>query len=361
MRSLLLALVVSLVAAGVRADPGAPALDPPAVAADPEAPSLRRQAATSDARIEWTLHKSAGGEHPDADEQALLWLMNRARLDPPVEGFFLATLDDAGIQSALRWFRVDLDALQDEFDAIAAKPPAAFDARLHEAAWEHSLHLIANDAQNHDGQFARVAAAGFHYGAMRGNVFSYTDSALHGHAAFNVDWGSSSDGTGMQSGRGHRRAIMSIDGDYTNVGLAAVRESNPGTRVGPLVVTGNYASARTSYADHYNRFLVGTVWEDANGNERYDPGEGFEGVRVTPDAGEFFAVTAAGGGYAIPILAPGTFAVRFAGGGVPARTQTVAVGATSALLDYTVPEPGAAASSAVALLALLALRRRARI
>ena len=81
---------------------------------------------------------------------------------------------------------------------------------------------------------------------MRGNVFSYADIALYAHAGFNVDWGGN-DGTGMQTGRGHRMAIMSIDGDYTNVGLAAVPESErPPPQVGPLVVTGNYAYAATS-------------------------------------------------------------------------------------------------------------------
>jgi hypothetical protein len=362
MRCLPLALALALllaVSAVARAEPTAPALDPPALEGSVEPAPRPLAAAWGDGQVEWVLHKSGDGAHPNGNEQSLVWLMNRARQDPSAEGFFLATVDDPGVQSAIRWFDVDLDVLQDEFDAIAPKPPAAFDARLFEAAFEHSLYLIANDAQNHTGQFDRVEDAGFRFNAMRGNVFSYADSALYGHAGFNVDWGGS-DGTGMQSGRGHRRAIMSIDGDYTNVGLAAVPEASPSTQVGPLVVTGNYASASTSQADHYNRFLVGTVWEDANGNDRYDAGEGFAGVVVQPDAGSYFAVTAAGGGYAIPIGA-GAYAVRFSGGGVPERTHAVAVGATSALLDYEVPEPAAGASSASALLALVALQRsRAR-
>jgi hypothetical protein len=356
MRRLAFALLFAASAAG--AEPGAPALDPPAWTHESEPSQMRRLAASAGGPlVEWTLHKSADGAHPNGEEQCLLWLMNRARQDPAAEGDFLATLDDADVQFALDWFGVNLDVLRAEFEAIAAKPPAAFDARLHQAAWEHSLYLIANDAQNHDGQFQRVADAGFHAGSMRGNVFSYADSALYGHAGFNVDWGGS-DGTGMQSGRGHRRAIMSIDGDYTNVGLAAAPEWVPGTRVGPLVVTGNYAAAQTSHADHYNRFLVGTVWEDANGNARYDDGEGVEGVTVAPDAGAYFAVTAAGGGYAIPILAAGDYAVQFSGGGVPVHTQGVAVGAASVLLDYAVPEPGSFASGALALCALAGLRRR---
>ena len=39
-------------------------------------------------------------------------------------------------------------------------------------------------------------------------MFSYAKSPLHGHAGFNVDWGSGDNG--MQTGRGHRINLMSI-------------------------------------------------------------------------------------------------------------------------------------------------------
>jgi hypothetical protein len=325
-RSALSLASIALFAVTASAAPHAPALDPPAVLQAPEAASVSRffAASAAGAQVEWTLHESSDGAHPNADEQSLLWLMNRARQDPAAEGVFLASVDDPDVQSALGYFDVDLGVLMQEFAAIEAQPPAAFDARLHAAAYEHSLYLIANDAQNHNGQFDRVETAGFHAWGMRGNVFSYADSALYGHAGFNVDWGGN-DGTGMQSGRGHRLAIMSIDGDYTNVGLAAVSETNPATRVGPLVVTGNYAYAATSYPDHYNRFLVGTVWEDLDGNDRYDPGEGIAGVDVVPSTGPYFAVTGAAGGYAIPLpvtVAAGPVAVSFSGGTPPHTRST---------------------------------------
>lgn len=358
---------IALLAVTASAAPHAPALDPPAVLQTHESASesQRFAASAAGAQVEWTLHRSADGAHPNADEQSMLWLMNRARRDPTSEGVFLASVDDGDVQSALGYFDVDLGVLMQEFAAIAAKPPAAFDARLYAAARDHSLYLIANDAQNHTGQFDRVASAGFHAWGMRGNVFSYADSALYGHAGFNVDWGGS-DGTGMQSGRGHRLAIMSIDGDYTNVGLAAVPEANPATRVGPLVVTGNYANAATSYANHYNRFLVGTVWEDLDGNDRYDPGEGIAGVDVVPSTGPYFAVTGAAGGYAIPLpatVAAGPVAVSFSGGDVPSHTTVLDVGASSELVDYAVteefvPEPNAVAAGTIAMLTLALLRKK---
>ena len=104
--------------------------------------------------------------------------------------------------------------------------------------------------------------------------------------------------------------------------------------VGPYVTTGNYCKAITSYADHYNQFIVGTVWRDLNGNSQYDPGEGTGGVTVTPNAGTYYAVTSAGGGYAIPItMAPGTYPVTFTGSGISETKSVTIAGSNSALLD----------------------------
>jgi hypothetical protein len=309
--------------------PAAPPPDPPrvvrpsAAAERPGQPVL--QAAPT---IEWTLHKSADNLHPDGNEQQMLWLMNRARLDPAEEGLWLATTTEPDVAGGRDYFGVDVQQLQAEFSQYAAKPPAAFDVRLYSAAEAHSLDLIARNAQDHDGQFEAVADAGFSYTAARGNVFSYAASALNAHAAFNIDWGGN-DGSGMQTGRGHRMAVMSNDGDYTNVGLAAVANSN-----GNLVVTGNYCRANTQNADHFNRFLVGTVWSDANGNGQYDPGEGLPDITVQPDQGSYFAITADSGGYALPILAPGTYTVRFSSAALDAdATRTVTLANESLLLD----------------------------
>jgi hypothetical protein len=304
-----------------------------------EMKALIKQAPT----MEWTRHKTADGSHPDATEQAFMDLMNHARADPTQEGMFLANTGDPDVDFAIDFFDVDLQALQDEFAEIDPKSPAAFDARLYEAARQHSEYLIGIDGQNHDEQFDRIQAAGFMYTVASGSVFSYAESALHGHAAWNIDWGNSNDGTGMQEGRGHRAATMSIDGDFTNVGIAAVPESSPATDVGPLVVTGNYCSANTNSADHFNRFIVGSVFEDADGDSRYDPGEGIGGVTVTPDHGTYYAVTGTAGGYAIPVLSVGDYEVTITGVGAPASlaktvsstlSRTVTVGSESVLLDF---------------------------
>jgi hypothetical protein len=105
--------------------------------------------------------------------------------------------------------------------------------------------------------------------------------------------------------------------------------------VGPLVVTGNFCKANPTVSDHYNRFLVGTVWGDDNNNSRYDPGEGIGGVTVMPDQGNYYAVTSDSGGYAIPITASGQYTVVFSGSAITGTVvKTATLGAESVLLDY---------------------------
>ncbi len=356
------AMLAVTLAAGVSAEPGA-APDPPHLDGPEPAPVTSDPfRAASSVPTEWTFHRTADGVHPDADEQSFLWLMNRARRDPEAEGVFLAEVDDFDVQNAIQYFAVDLELMMDEFAALDPQPPAAFDTRLYAAALDHSLDLIDRDAQDHQGQFSRVSDAGFHYVSGRGSVFSYTRSAIHGHAGFNIDWGGN-DGSGMQTGRGHRQAIM---GNYPNVGLAAVPDSDPTTSVGPLVVTANYMWASTSYLDHFNRFLVGTVWEDLDEDGVYDPGEGIGGVVVQPEGEPYYAVSASAGGYAVPVTRSGSIVVAFSGSGVGSACDAVVdFDLDSQLLDcrpdvLVVPEPASAWLRAVALLAVGAVAQRRR-
>jgi hypothetical protein len=104
-----------------------------------------------------------------------------------------------------------------------------------------------------------------------------------------------------------------------------------------LVVTGNFCYANENYSDHYNRFIIGTVWDDLNSNDQYDAGEGVEGVSVMPEFGAYFAVTSVSGGYAIPATADGTFQVTFSGGSLPYSVRkTVTLVAESVLLDIII-------------------------
>ncbi|MDB6069939.1 MAG: hypothetical protein JWL81_1110 [Verrucomicrobiales bacterium] len=304
--------------------------------------SLEAQTTTA-----WDLHKTADGLHPDGNEQEMLWLMNRARANPTAEGVFLANSGNADINLGISFFNVNVALMQQEFAAIPAKPPAAFDRRLYEASRDHSLALIARDSQDHDGQFALVDASGFKKTFANVSVFAFANGPLAAHGALNIDWGPGGTG-GMQSGRGHRVAIMSTNSALTNVGLAMVPDNNPGTEVGPFVFSGAYCGADTAFPNHYNRFLVGTVWRDNNSNGRYDAGEGLNNVRVQPGNGTFHAFTGIAGGYAIPATAVGAVTLTISGGTLAGTiTKTATVGASSVLVDVLVTTTPAAQPMAV--------------
>jgi hypothetical protein len=335
----------------VQADPlKVPAPYPPTITQKPSS-SISPSAVSRDTppNQEWTYHKTVDNQHPDGNEQQMMWLMNRARSNPPQEGAWLAATGDPLVEDAIQFFGVDLVLMQSEFDQYPARPPAAFDVRLYKAAKAHCDDLIARDTQDHVGQDLLIKQMGFYFDPYaRVIAYSYAKSALFGHAAFNIDWGDDGDddrtvGSGVQPDRAHRLTIMSLDNpetDYaiedsdTNVGLAVVPCNAANKQVGPLVIAGDFCHASTAVVNQFNRFLVGTVWQDTNGNDQYDPGEGMGGITVAPDHGTYFAITADSGGYAIPITSEGTYDVTFSGPGIdPDETLPAVVGSDSVLLD----------------------------
>jgi len=294
---------------------------------------------TAYALTEWTLHKTPSGSHPDAHEQQMLWLTNRARSNPSREGLWLARSRELHVANGRDYFSVNRRALVEAFSRLKPKPPAAFDVRLYRAALAHSKTQIARDTQDHTGQVERINAEGFHWDWIGYNVYSYADSALNAHAGFNIDWGGGTS-TGMQNPPNHRLAIMSVDYDFTNVGIAGIFEQDPRTSVGRYVVSQNFCHAVSDRNDHFNAFVVGTVWRDRNGNDRYDPGEGIEGVSVVPSLGDYYAVTSRGGGYAFPITHRGRLRVQFAGAGLAEANYDVTAAGVSVLVDHKLNEKG---------------------
>lgn len=307
-------------------------------------------------QVEWVFHRTADGAHPDGLEQAWLWQLNRARQDPAAEGARLAALDDPVVQASYDFFATDRGLLAAELAALAPTPPAAFDRRLWSASRAHAEAMIAADAPFLPGQLDRLLPAGFAYpSAARadGHAYGFAVNPVHGHAVWAANWGAGPGG--MVPGRPNRAIVL---GALTNVGVAVVPDPDAGDLLGPLVAVASHADANEGFADHHNRFLVGTVWEDLDGDRRYGPGEGIAGVSVVPETGGFFAVTAAGGGFALPVTSPGTLRVAFSGGGLAPRTRLVAVGAESVLVDVRVPESGATSGTLAAGAALGALASR---
>jgi hypothetical protein len=125
----------------------------------------------------------------------------------------------------------------------------------------------------------RIAAAGFTGWTAAGeNVYAYAKSVFHGHAGFNVDWG--------VSGFGHRMNLMNFDQGgyvYTEVGVGIINENSPGSAVGPLVITEDFATRSA-------KFVVGVVYQDLDHDGFYSMGEGLPGVTISTSQGNY-AVT----------------------------------------------------------------------
>ena len=95
----------------------------------------------------------------------------------------------------------------------------------------------------------------------------------------------------------------------------------------------NYWAIQIAAQENKRQFLTGVVFEDANENGTYEPGEGLDGVSVT--TGETEAFTSPNGAYALPVDT-GTHTVRVSGGAFAGEAVgTVDVGSDNVELDFT--------------------------
>lgn len=256
---------------------------------------------------------------PTAKEQYYVELINRSRANPPAEGLRLEGYNNSTthpeIFAAYTNFAVNLATMKIEFNAIPVAQPLSINSKLTTAARLHSQFQIDSDQQTHTGSGStttgqRITAAGYAWSAVGENVFASSNRPIHGHAAFNVDWGNNPP-SGMQTGRGHRTTIH--NDTYREIGIGnktAIETTIPNTNftaTGPEVVTQDFGSPATGVTP----YITGVVYYDFNGNSFYDIGEGIGGVSVGVTGSTFYAVTAASGGYSVPVPGNGTYPVEF--------------------------------------------------
>lgn len=342
-----------------------PQFAPPAVRLSPglaEAPVIKRLE-TPGAVAVWREY-SIGD--PSSEEQMYVEYINRARALPWEEGYILATLPDANLQSAYQFFGTDLQRVVDEIALYPPQPPLAIEPRLTRIARSHSQYMLRNAIQEHEERDpltgkvvntteSRLLASGYPLSAGGESVYAYAKTPLEGHASFEVDWGVG-DG-GVQRPPGHRNS--NHDGAFREIGVGVVhgtqsRVTPPVTNrvvsqilvtnlvvtnlvvtnvmvtnlvitpavtntVGPGVVTLNFGSR----AD-LPPLVTGVVYYDFNTNGFYDVDEGVSGVRVEGESSRWFATTAGSGGYAIPGV-EGSQKIRFLSGDRELGSRTVSV------------------------------------
>ncbi len=268
---------------------------------------------------------------PTNDEQYMLEMVNRARANPTAEGERLASVTDADLSAAYNYFNINREKLRNDFKAYPVRPPLAFNASLINAARNHSRDMDQNNFQGHTGSNGsslseRMVAAGYGDGAFAGeNAAAYSNSPFYGHVSLNVDWGEQN-----QIDLGHRRNIMNFGNfEYTEIGIGIIYNGKSLPHTGPYVITQDFGR-------HSVPFLVGVVYEDKNGNNFYDPGEGIPGVTIMPSSGDYYAITSASGGYAIPAPKSGSWGVTASGGPLStAITLNTTFAGDNVKLDFT--------------------------
>ena len=298
---------------------------------------------------------------PSAQEQYMFQLVNRFRQNPVSElSYFVNSFGTpagsayANISSALQQFGVSGAELQKEFAALTAAPPLAWNSILYGTATAHTKLQIQYDTQSHQITQAgeadlgtRVTNAGYQWSAVGENVYSYAYNVFYGQAGFVIDWGTGDTGQsvgGIQSPPGHRQNLL--DPDYTSVGISILPSSGPMT--GPLVITQDFGGP----LNFTSSSIVGAVFQDVNGNNFYDPGEGLGGVSISVvgtngTRGTFTTQSLTAGGWQLQVP-NGTYNVTFSGAGFgnPVTYSNIAVNGQNVELDavkgYVPPAPKAA-------------------
>ncbi|MDX1953551.1 MAG: carboxypeptidase regulatory-like domain-containing protein [Verrucomicrobiota bacterium] len=268
--------------------------------------------------------------NPTPEEQFFLELINRARTNATEEAIRYITTTHPLIIAAIGQFGVNTNVMLQQFSTNPPAQPLAFNAALTAAARAHTMDMFTNQFQGHvsvngNTLSTRVVNAGYAgFSRLGENVYAFARDVEHGHAGFEVDWGSAQNGAvdGMQSPPGHRNSIHNVN--FREIGIGVHLGSNPHPtptkNVGPLLVTQDFGAKQSN-----TPFITGVAYYDRNGNNFYDPGEGIGGVNVEVEGSAFYAITTASGGYTVPITTNGSYLVTFSGAGFSSVQRSVSV------------------------------------
>ncbi len=253
-----------------------------------------------------------------AEEQLIVELVNRARLDPLSE----LSRQDEGFAAGV---------------TTASKEALAVVETLSDASDGHSQDMDNRDFFSHtnpDGD-------------------SPSDRALEdGHGTRfvgeNIGWiGSTSTNFDEQArAEDHHDNLWDSDGHQQNFMSDVWSEIGVGYDYGDYLGYGGSTFVTEMFSDRGETYLTGVVIEDADGDEFYDIGEGQGDVRITAYDGEDSYATATweSGGYTLA-LPPGTYRVVFEGGDLDEAYETdVTIGDENVKLDVIDPGGSVVAS-----------------
>lgn len=251
----------------------------------------------------------------------MLELVNQARANPSEAASKLGISLNQGLSSGSI--------------SAAAKQPLAFNQDLIDAAHKHSAWMLSTDTFSHTGAGgsnpgARMKAEGYDGSAWGENI--------------SITWGngkvpSQSVVEGMENGLfkspGHRVNILKDS--YNEIGIGVEGGEYRGSS--GVTATQNFGRDDSPY-------LTGVAFDDKDGDNFYDVGEGLKGVQIEArsSTGQVFKADAwDSGGWQIAVP-QGSYSVTFSGGGLEGPiTRTATVGQKNAKLDLNtdVPNPPA--------------------
>jgi hypothetical protein len=221
-------------------------------------------------------------------EQLFVYLLNRARHDP------LAYQIERGLN-------VDLSS-------VDPRPPLAINSSLHGSARFHAEEMAKFN------YFAHQSQVTGRWPNRNARDHGYPLPASWSDDANNIESIAAGNSTAEATleqlvlSDGHRNHLLGIHPFF-----AANREAGVGYGHSATSTYRHYWAVHLARTEPSQTFLTGVVFDDANGNGRYDLNEGLGGVTVT--VGNTTAVTNAAGGWVVAVPPNDAYQVTVAGAG----------------------------------------------
>lgn len=218
--------------------------------------------------------------NPTPEEQLVLQYINRARSNPFAEGQRLGIDIREGLQNP---------------SYVGPRPPLAMNRLLLGIAEAHSSDMyngnyFSHNDPNGNTPFDRMIHAGYNFALAGEDMAAGTGmSATSLEDFMMVDPGT--------AGRPHRVNLLDIwpypCGNppciYSEIGVGYYDGPTSNSISNAFITEDFGATANTG------PFLLGVVYNDRNGNNFYDIGEGVAGITITPSTGGYYAISSSSG------------------------------------------------------------------
>lgn len=262
-----------------------------------------------------TLGLALSQQNPTADEQLLIYELNRARNNPQRYAV------ENGLGSLL--------------NGVASSPPLALNPFLVASSRGHATEMATNDYFAHQSAVTgkwpnRMARdAGYALVASYPDDQNNIESIAGGYGTVLIALKALIEDAGT-SPPGHRYQLLATGPNASF--FAAHREIGAGHAFNASSTYDNYYAIHTAYVNAANLFLTGVVYADGNTNLRYDQGEGIGGVTVS--IGGSSTTTNSVGGWSLPIT-NGSYTVTASGGAFTgSSTANVTVSGSNIEIDF---------------------------